>query len=264
MSRFLRTGRRKQAKRIKARQRLLEINPVLWLMGEVPWLRWLTWMIVLGWGVFLSVATLMSTRDLFWVYYRAAICGFLLKILVAIQACRFFAEARQTGSLELLLCTPIRDGEILKGQWIALKGVFLWPFLTFLLLSFVVPAVGALSSGPTFSEILSSVLGFIIGSAAFVWFTIGFVADNFAVIWFGMWLALTMKKPQLAPGATILLVLVLPMCANKLADIFFILWGAIKLQQDLRWIVAQQYQRAIPHGPSTGPANVPPIILKQP
>jgi len=263
MSRFLRTGRRNQAKRIKVRRRLLEINPVLWLIGDMPGLRWLTWMIVLAWGAFLSVATLISPRDVVWVYYGATICGLLLKMLVAVQVCRFFAEARQTGSLELFLCTPIRDGEILKGQWIALKGVFLWPFLTFLLLSFVVPAAGALSTGTGLTDILSSVFGLVMGSLAFVWFVIGFVADNFAVIWFGMWLALTMKKPQLAPAATILLVLVLPMCANRLADIFFILWGAIKVQ-NLRWIVAQQYQRAIAHGPSAVPANVPPIILKHP
>jgi len=263
MSRFLRTGRRNQAKRIKVRQRLLEINPVLWLMDDVPGVRWLTWIIVLGWGVFLSIATLISPRAVGWVYYGAATCGFLLEILVAGQACRFFAEARQNGSLELLLCTPIREGEILKAQWIALKRLFLWPFVAFLLLSFVVPAAGALSTGTGLTDILSSVFGLVMGSLAFVWFVIGFVADNFAVIWFGMWLALTMKKPQLAPAATILLVLVLPMCANRLADIFFILWGAIKVQ-NLRWIVAQQYQRAVAHGPSAVPANVPPIIVKHP
>jgi hypothetical protein len=270
MSRFLRSARKNQAKRIKVRQRLLEINPVLWLMGDVPGLRWLTWLIVLGWGVFLSVATFISPGDVVWVYYRASICGFILKILVVGQACRFFSEARQSGSLELLLCTPMRDGEILKGQWIALKEIFLWPLVAFLMLSFVVPAVGALSSAPGLSEIVSAVFGFIAGSAAFLWFTIGFVADNFAVIWFGMWLALTMKRPQLAPSTTILLVLVLPMvtiCGNKLSDIFFILWGAIKLQQDLRWIVARQYQQAIvspAYTRSTVPSNVPPIIVKQP
>jgi len=82
------------------------------------------------------------------------------------------------------------------------------------------------------------------------WFTVGFVADAFAVMWFGMWLALTTKKPRLAPAMTILFVLVIPsigVCAlDKLADIFFILWGATKLQQDLRWLASQEYLRNNP------------------
>ena len=71
-------------------------------------------------------------------------------------------------------------------------------------------------------------------------------ADCYALGWFGMWLALTLKKPGLAPGLTILLVLVLPSwlcCLDVIADIFFIGWGVTKLhQQDFRVLLARQYQ----------------------
>ena len=67
-------------------------------------------------------------------------------------------------------------------------------------------------------------------------------ADCYAVIWFGMWLALTLKKPGLAPSLTVLFVLVLPspLCVlDVLADLLFIAVGMSKLRhQDLRLLVA--------------------------
>jgi hypothetical protein len=79
-----------------------------------------------------------------------------------------------------------------------------------------------------------------------LWLAIGLIADFFAVAWTGMWLALTLKKPNLAPALTILLVLILPsigFCGMDLGvDLVFILWAATKLQGDLRRTVARQYQ----------------------
>ena len=69
--------------------------------------------------------------------------------------------------------------------------------------------------------------------------TISLLADILAVGWFGMWLALTMKRPVLAPALTILFVLVLPSCLYRLdlvADMLFVSWGTTQLQQDFRWL----------------------------
>src|SRR6266851_784122 len=57
-------------------------------------------------------AELLPINHALWHLSSASICGFLLKILLAFQACRFFVEARRTGALELLLCTPLRNSEI--------------------------------------------------------------------------------------------------------------------------------------------------------
>jgi hypothetical protein len=61
------------------------------------------------------------------------------------------------------------------------------------------------------------------------------VADFFALGWFGMWLALTCKKPEMAAGLTILFVLILPIiafCVPTIAiDLVFILFARSKLQQ---------------------------------
>jgi hypothetical protein len=69
--------------------------------------------------------------------------------------------------------------------------------------------------------------------------------------WFGMWLALTTKRPVLAPALTILFVLVLPSCLYRLdlvADMLFVSWGTTQLQQDFRWLVLGPAQptRSVP------------------
>jgi hypothetical protein len=62
-------------------------------------------------------------------------------------------------------------------------------------------------------------------------------ADILAVGWFGMWLALTVRNPGLAPALTILTVLILPAMLvhfDLVADMFFISWGTTRLQEDFR------------------------------
>ena len=70
--------------------------------------------------------------------------------------------------------------------------------------------------------------------------------DLLAVSWFGMALSVTLKRPGLAPALTVLFVLILPSMLSfcwmdVLVDIFFITWGASKMQQDLRRRAALQY-----------------------
>jgi ABC-type transport system involved in multi-copper enzyme maturation permease subunit len=220
--------------------------------------------------VVITLSIITPETNPIWVYAGAQVGGFLLKMLIAIQACRFFVDARRSGSLELLLCTPLRNGEILSGQWLALKRIFLWPLIVFVLLNFVPFAfkivVSLSGAGP--QDILTACLSASGGLLMVAWFLAKFVADVFAIVWFGMWLALTLKKPGLAPALTILLVMIVPLilwCGAVLADVFFILWGAIRLQQDLRWIIAQQYQRGVATGvvrAPLGPAASPPIIVR--
>jgi hypothetical protein len=234
----------------KRRPEWLMINPIFWLVGGDRALRRLVWAIVGVWGlialVFGSEATgprsfgLLPWSKAFGFSLKAF--GFLLKMCVAIQACRFFTDARRTGSLELLLCTPLRSSEILKGQWLALRQTFLWPFLTFLLFSFIPVGFQIADALPkaNLASVWASVLGFSGSLIVICWIALGLLADACAVGWFGMWLALTAKKPNLAVALTILFVLVLPspFCGlDLLADLFFILWGATRLQQDFRWVI---------------------------
>ncbi len=225
------------------REKLLRINPVLWLMGRESRVRRMAWVIVCAWGAVVLLMTLVAPRqDSAFILgvYGVRPFGFLLKILFALQACQFFVEARRSGALEMLLCTPLTSRDIINGQVLALRRNFQWPVITMLLVLFVPSVVqlfvaGALDprgAGATFMA------GFT---------CLSMIADCYALGAFGMWLALTLKKPGLAPALTILFVLVLPsaLCVlDIVADLFFIFWGMMKLRWvDLRWLLAREYQR---------------------
>jgi ABC-type transport system involved in multi-copper enzyme maturation permease subunit len=228
------------------RTRLLEVNPVLWLLDDSRNLRWLAWLLSLS-----AVAVLIFLGDTFgsrapfssslamWPFY------FLLKIFFAIQACRFFAEARRTGALELICSTPLTMREVVAGQWMLLRRLFLWPLIILLSANLVVLVQAAAKGGGNWGAT---------GSASpfpFELFTFylnfkvipNTVADFFAIGWFGMWLALCLQRPNMAAGLTILSVVILPMialCAPALAtDAIFIVIGWVKLSEDFRLRQAQ-------------------------
>jgi hypothetical protein len=227
------------------RTRLLEINPVLWLLDDSRRLRWVAWSLSLAGVAVIMVIILNSVAmALFIIGYATWPFYFLLKIFVAIQACRFFGEARRTGALELLCCTPLTMRAIVKGQWTLLRRVFLWPLLVMLCAHFA--ALVYLSSKGT---------GFLGPGAAMpgpfepILFLLQFkvipnnLADFFAIGWFGMWLALSMQRPNMATGLTILSVVILPMiafCIPTLAsDAIFIAIGWVKMSEDFRLRQAQ-------------------------
>ena len=75
-----------------------------------------------------------------------------------------------------------------------------------------------------------------------------FALDLGALGWLGMWLALTIKKPQYAVALTLFFVVFLPgllFCLPKIAvDLFCIFWSRDKLHQELRDRVRRV---ALPH-----------------
>jgi hypothetical protein len=229
-------------------------------MRSGPDLRRLAWITVGAWGavVVLTMAIApipMGTYGLS--EYGVRPFGFLLKWLVALQACRFFVEARRNGALEMLLCTPLTSRDIIGAQALALRRTFLWPILTLLLLLLVPALVQLLLSAP---ELLQAVRGraespveastALFGFLAVGVYCLRMFADCYALGAFGIWLALTAKKPATAPALTILFVLILPsaLCwLDIFADIFFIAWAVSKLHGvDLRLLLAQQYQTSMP------------------
>ena len=272
LARFARRGKGGPAARTEAGEALLSANPVLWLMNRGPDSRRIAWIIVCAWAVAVVVVSLFAggrdgapmAQPFMLSTYGVRPFGFLLKWLFALQACRFFVEARRTGALETLLCTPLTSRDLLAGQALALKRTFLWPVAAFLALLFV-PVVAQVFTVPSWSspELLSAFIPLV--SACFYGLTM--VADCYALGAFGIWLALTFKKPGLAPAITILFVLILPslLCGLGIfADVFFIVWGVSKLRgQDLRVLIARQYQPVItgtPPAPTPSTPGLPPVI----
>jgi ABC-type transport system involved in multi-copper enzyme maturation permease subunit len=247
-SRLHRQGRGTVAQRAKTRQKLLPINPILWLIGDEPAMRNIAWLIVIIWGaVIVFLSSQEPAKSLWTAFVGTLILGFLFKLMVASQACRFFVESRKNGALEMLLCAPLQNRDIIRGQWLSLKRLFLWPLIILALLNLVPIAflVYQAFTGPGLSEALQSVPRAMFSLATSCWFTFGLVADVFTVGWVGMWLGLSAKKPDLAPFWTILFVLILPLFVCPVAlfvDVFLIIWASSSLQTDIRWTLSRQYQ----------------------
>lgn len=273
LDRIARRSKGGLARPTKAREALLSANPVLWLASSGPNLSRVAWLIVGVWGLLVLLGALFAPDEmgsLTLSYLGVRPFGFLLKLLVAFQACHFFVEARRTGDLEMLLCAPLTSREIIEGQTLALRRSFLGPaisLLALLLVQVVVQVVTARAwHTPGMGDaVLDAVLAF------FGWciYCVRMYADYHAVAWFGMWLALTRKKPGMAPALTILFVLIVPsvLCwLDVLADLFFILWGMTRLrEQDLRFLMARQYEPARA-GAAAAPAatkhGLPPAIAR--
>jgi hypothetical protein len=144
------------------------------------------------------------------VYVLTAVgVNLLLKTWFAFEASRQLAEDRQTGTLELLLSTPLSVREILRGQFLALVRQFLAPLGAVLALEAIFMAAG-LSNNYMVGEDRS--LWVLFWSAMMVML----IADLAALYWVGIWQGLTAPNALRGGG-------------NALARIFLIPWGVILL-----------------------------------
>jgi len=199
--------------------------------------------------------------------FPLALALLALKALFGVQACRFFVEARRNGALELLLSTPLTAKQIIDGQWLALQRIFLWPVILILLAQLATSASQLFQHFATGNQIAPGWF-FNVFPIAFAFNPpVKFVADLFAVGWFGMWLALYLKNPGTTTGLTLLYVLVLPafvpIVPDVLIDMILILVARKKLLGGFRELATRQFTSSIlPLAPKPVPndPNAPPVI----
>ena len=140
-------------------------------------------------------------------FYSALGLHYLLAIWAAFQASYVFAEARVSGTLEMLLSTPLTANQIIDGYFLGLKRVFVAPISTLLVLEgMVVMELFVLLGLREGLLIIPQPL--LLGA---VFCLLLFVSDLFAVGRFGMWMGLKSKKPGQAFTKTVLYVMVLPL-----------------------------------------------------
>ena len=183
--------------------RVLEDNPMTWLSSRRPGRIFGAWSVLVLVGVGWLIGLWTVGEDWFSppvpVLFMLLLHG-LLKYELAGEACRRFAEDRQSGALELLLATPLSVSEILQGQRRALWRRFAGP-LTVMLVVDGLMTVGGMDgarSGP--EEFLAVMLA---GMAMLV-------VDASALAWLGMWQGLTSRNYTLAWVKTMFWVLWLP------------------------------------------------------
>lgn len=225
-------SRRRQARRAGD-------NPVSWLMAGGPGLGLMTWGLAIAWAVTaFSLWGRMNWPDLL---YGSKAVGFLLKVIFVTQVCRFFIEARRSGSVEMLFCTPITEDEILSAHVRHLRRYFLGPLMVFLL-PMVMAMLTGREFGPSGANAVSTFFGGGYGFSTL--FILGTVTDFLALGAVGLWLALTMNKPALAPGTTVLCVLIAPLFLFFIPDFFcdmlLFLWARERLGRGFRRRLSEQ------------------------
>jgi hypothetical protein len=173
-----------------------------------------------------------------WFFAGLAIHGLVL-YYAALTASQRLAEDKQSGALELILCTPTTDRTLSRGLWLAYARNMLFPALLavlvffFLVWIFMVMASfdppahlphdvtpgeifwGALLDQPIRGRVLYWQFGFMLRAALLVllllmltWLTLG---------WVGRWLGLRMKHPGFAPVVSLALLLAPPILLYSLA-----------------------------------------------
>jgi hypothetical protein len=231
------------------RRRLLEANPVVWLVSRGRYQRVLLWILVgLGGGAlvagWLLVWRLPGAR---WFLFFSIVIPFLiLAMIVASEACHQFVTARHSGALELLLCTPLTTKQIVTGHFLGLRRIFFQPVVTFLSISagVLLIQIGLLT---IFQKRLDALETFgLVGFQLLV-----SVMDLFAVGYFGMWMGLSQKTPGKAVTKTVLYVLVLPGIAvfapyfgpliGVAKNLMFINYAQEQLRRRFRFIVTERY-----------------------
>ena len=248
------------------RERLLNANPVTWLIHRDGGADWLFRVFALIFVMAIALVLLVDHSFLGMTFASSAtwIFGLILKVRIAFMACEFFVNARRSGAMEMLLGTPLTNKQIISGQWAALRRSFLWPVcvvivgqlvvLYWMQGSNVVPGLG--SAGSQFL-VMSGGRGNFFGIPFNVLQAVAgplrvsrYVADVLALGWMGMWLGLTAKKPGLAPFWNILLVMILPnilFCVpfvGLICDLVLILWARENMVHRLRAAALPQYYPA--------------------
>jgi hypothetical protein len=118
-------------RRGRLRRTLLPRSPVVWLVCRERWQSVGMWILaLLVAGGFIAVLMSKMPREV-WITWSfiGGLLPLLLYLWAASQSCRFFVEAQRSGLMELLLAAPVKEKEIVTGQWRAAARMFGLPLL---------------------------------------------------------------------------------------------------------------------------------------
>jgi len=203
------------ARSSRARRRLLDRNPLVWLITRDPARRGVAWAItILILGSFCSIA--LAGSEPMWPFLWGSLGGvfpLLLYLVLAFQTTRSLLEARKSGLLEILLSTPISNLGVAKAQWTASWRWFLLPALALA----GVNAVASLSWSPMGMMALQDELRRFELAAMSLLQSLVIFGNLTAIAWFGMWMALTSRSTGAAALRTLVFVQVIPWMLSAFA-----------------------------------------------
>lgn len=186
------------------RTRLLDRNAFYWLAtrprshGFWGWVPLIVAALIWTWGLSRVGPDWFDPSVYLVTAYSLSV---VMKGMIGSEAGRRLLEDRKSGALELLLTTPLTVRQILHGQWLSLRRIFLVPILVMLGVDLWMLISGMNRVGGSGDQ----TYWFWMWLAALVIF----VADAVALGWLGMWAGLAARTQQ-AFGATVVPVLALP------------------------------------------------------
>ena len=207
---------------------LLDINPILGLIGTPPAISFGVWCLVVLHTVSIAAAWCAGLPPvgfynvLFGGWFgdqpalQLALGGFALGIraLFAWQATEFFAEGRRSELLQTVCTTPLKDAAILRGVWLALTRTFRRPLIVAVALS-LIPLVlylwrptGLYSPLAAPAGVGTNARAIVVGAWFYCWLSL--FADLAAMVWSGCFLSLWLARRQVAFGVTFFLGAILP------------------------------------------------------
>ena len=258
------------ARRVRLRQRLLGIDPMLWLAAREERERWMIWAFLGAVGVILAFVFASTNVDAAAavVSVTMMLVTLVLKVWVASQASYHLSEARRNGAMEIILAAPLTTEEILHGHWRALERFFLWPALAVIFVRLVAVAVQVLVG----SSAQSVRWHWFASAGGAIYDAIKVALDLIAVAWLGMLMGMTQKDPFRAFTRTLFFGVLLPFLLfcipNVLIDLVIIQIARPRLRRDLRRLAseraAHKEQKAGRHRvrPPTPRHAAPPVISR--
>lgn len=132
------------------------VSPVSWLIGVLFYL-WRGFEVT---GKCWQFAVYRADRDLFPTETYGLASTFMMVILVpGILTMRTFAEERRTGSIETLMCAPVRDGAVVLGKWAAAAVFFALLWLPSVLVLEILQLGPLLDTDLAFGPVFAAYLG---------------------------------------------------------------------------------------------------------
>ena len=234
------------------RSKVLDGNPAMWLVSRAG-LRWgFLWMLLGAAAVVLWMVWLLSAASLAGWWALAGVMFLLhfgLSVVVAVEACHLFSGARDSGAMELLLCTPLQARDIVEGHIVGLKRLYLRPVLVLvgmdavLLAAFMYLMVGNGVGTGWGALILCASLVCLVGA----------LLDVVAVARYGLWQGLVQRRPVRAVTQTVIWVLLLPHALSvctagvmlpmiwPLKNLVFMSYAREQLRRQFRGALTERY-----------------------
>ncbi|MHB1307919.1 MAG: hypothetical protein ACYC23_12660, partial [Limisphaerales bacterium] len=220
----------------------LDRHPAVWLAGRLSGSVPLIWL-----GLMVSALPVIAIPLLYNLVGRGggtaaamgfSIIGLLSSLLgaglLAFVAVRPFQEGRRSGTLELLLSTPLSVPALVQAHWLALWQRLRLPLILVFALHLLqaMYQIGALLSG------VGSGFGVFALSQAVS--TLLWIVQPLAICWVGLWSGLAARNTSQAVGWTMVLVQIAPWMLS------YLLWLGITLIFPMSWIGVPPWWHYLP------------------